>query len=161
LILCIRDGAFLYEVPKFVVALLVVALSGANSGLASICAAYCMSSPSAASAAVHSHQTKSQAGSASTGQNIRGHHSGAECPECPPNSGKSLNQKADCASLIQIQTLKQDSFNLNVPNAIAHFDAADMPVHAVGLPGNGERSLDFDASRSIRSFPSSSPPLRI
>jgi hypothetical protein len=86
---------------------------------------------------------------------------GSRVPECPPNSGKRLNQKADCASLIQIQTLKQDSFNLNVPHAIAQFDAADMPVHAVGLPSNGERSFVFDASRSIRSFPSSSLPLRI
>jgi hypothetical protein len=143
---------------RLLVAVLVVTLSGANSGLASMCAAYCMSSATAGTAAAHSHQTKSQQNPANVSHHV---HQGPECAECPPNSGKRLNQKADCASLIQIQTLKQDSFNLNVPHAIAQFDAADMPVHAVGLPSNGERSFVFDASRSIRSFPSSSLPLRI
>ena len=143
---------------RLLVAVLVVTLSGANSGLASMCAAYCMSSATAGTAAAHSHQTESQQNPAKVSRHV---HQGPECAECPPNSGKSLNQKANCASLIQIQTLKQDSFNLNVPHAIAQFDAADMPVHAVGLPSNGERSFAFDASRSIRSFPSSSLPLRI
>jgi hypothetical protein len=146
--------------PKFVVALLVVALSGVNSGLASICAAYCMSSPSAASA-VHSHQTKPQAGSTSTSQNIHGHHNGAECAECPPNSGGSLKQKADCVRLDQMQMLKEGSFNLDAPRGLALLDAADMLVHSVGLPGKGERSFAFASSRSIRSIPSSSLPLRI
>ena len=38
---------------KLVIAILVLALSGANSGAAAICAAYCMSSAAAGSAVVH------------------------------------------------------------------------------------------------------------
>jgi hypothetical protein len=147
--------------PKLLIALLVVTLAGANSGLASICAAYCMSSASAASAALHSHDTKSHTGSASTGQNIHGHHNGAECAECPPNSGKSLRQKADCASLDQMQRLKEGYFNLDGPRGLSLLDAAETPVHAVGLLWDGERTLVFDGSRSIRNFPSASLPLRI
>jgi hypothetical protein len=147
--------------PKLLVAALVATLAGANSGLASLCAAYCMSSASAAGTAVHSHQTKSQADHASTNQNIHAHHNGAECAECPPISGNSLEQKADCASLDQMQTLKESSFNLDAPRAVAHFDAADTPVHADGILWDGERSLVFDAPRTIRSFPSPSLPLRI
>jgi hypothetical protein len=148
--------------PKVLVAVLVVALSGSDSGLASLCATYCSSSVSVASgAAIQPHQMKSQAGSASTSQNIHAHHNGAECAECPPISGNNLKQKADCASLDQMQTLKEDTFNLDAPRGLAVFYAADTLVHAVGLPGNGERSFAFDASPSIRSFPSSSLPLRI
>jgi len=146
--------------PKVLVAVLVVALSGVNSGLASLCAAYCSSSASTASAGAHSHQTKSP-GSASTSQNIHAHHNGAECTECPPISGNSLKQKADCASLDQMQTLKEDTFNLDAPRGLAVFDAADTLVHAVGILWDGERSFVFDASRTIRSFPSPSLPLRI
>lgn len=147
--------------PKLLVAVLVVTLSGANSGLASMCAAYCMSSASAASAAVHSDQAKSQAGPASTNQNIHPHHNDAECAECPPKSGNSLNQKADCAGLIEIQTLKQKSFNLDARRGLALFHAADPPIHALDLPSNGERSLVFDGSLRIRNLPSASLPLRI
>jgi hypothetical protein len=168
----LRDAAFLCKSdlecmlknligPELLVAVLVAALSGANSGLASLCAAYCSSSASAASAGAHSHQTKAPAGSASTSQNIHAHHNGAECAECPPISGNSLKQKADCASLDQMQTLKEDTFNLDAPRGLAVFDAADTLVHAVGILWDGERPLVFDASRTIRSFPSPSLPLRI
>jgi len=143
---------------RLLVAVLVVTLSGANSGLASMCAAYCMSSAIAGTAAAHSHQTESQQNPANVSRHV---HQGPECAECPPNSGNRLNQKADCASLIQIQTLKQGSFNLEVPRGVAQFDAADAPIQAVGLRENGERSLAFDTSRSIRSFPPPSLPLRI
>lgn len=143
---------------RILVAVLVVTLSGANSALASMCAAYCMSSATAGTAAAHSHQTDSQQNPAGVSHHV---HQGLECVECPPKSGNRLNQKADCASLVQIQTLKQGSFNLDVPRGVAQFDAADTPVHAVRLPGNGERPLAFDASRTSRSFPSSSLPLRI
>ena len=145
---------------KLLVAVLVVALSGSDSGLASLCAAYCSSSASAASAAIHPHQMKSQVGSASTSQNIHAHHNGAECAECRPISGNNLKQKPDCTSLDQMQTLKEDTFNLDTPSGVTHFEAADTAVHAVGLPGKGEHSFAFHSSRSIRSIPSSSLPLR-
>jgi hypothetical protein len=143
---------------RLLVAVLVVTLSGANSALASMCAAYCMSSATAGTAAAHSHQTESQQNPARVGHHV---HQGPKCAECPPKSGNRLNHKADCASLVQIQTLKQGSFNLEVPRGVAQFDAADAPIQAVGLRENGERSLAFDTSRSIRSFPSPSLLLRI
>jgi hypothetical protein len=60
-----------------------------------------------------------------------------------------------------MQTLKEDTFNLDDPRGLAVFDATDTLVHAVGNLWDGERSLVFDASRTIRSFPSPSLPLRI
>ena len=147
--------------PKLVIAILVLALSGANSGAASICAAYCVSSAAAGSAAVHHHQMASQPAPASISHHIHAHHQGAECAECPPKSENSLGQKADCARLVQVQALKEGSFSLDAPSGAAQFDIARTPAYTLGLVSDGERSLVFDASRAIRSSSSASVPLRI
>ena len=145
--------------PKLVIAILVLALSGAHSGAASVCAAYCMSSAAAGSAAVHHHQMVSQP--ASISHHVQSHHQGTECAECPPKSRNSLNTKADCASLVQIQALKEGSFSLDAPSGAAQFDIAHTPACTLGLASDGERSLVFDASRTIRCSSSASVPLRI
>jgi hypothetical protein len=147
--------------PKLVIAILVLALSGANSGAASICAAYCMSSAAAGSAAVHHHQMESQLAPTSMSHHVHAHHKGAECAECPPKSGNSLNQQADCTSLVQIEGLKGGSFSLDAPSGVAQFDVADTPAYTLGLDSDGERSLLCDASRTVRSSSSASVPLRI
>jgi hypothetical protein len=147
--------------PKLVIAILVLALSGANSGAASICAAYCMSSAPAGSAAVHDHQMKSQPAPTSISNHTLAHHKGAQCAECPPKSANTLNQKADCASLVQVQALKEGSFSLDAPSGVAQFDVADTPDYTLGLSCDGERSLVLDASPTFRSSGSASVPLRI
>src|SRR6267143_6813251 len=76
---------------KLVIAILVLALAGANSGVASICAAYCMSAASVGSVAVHHHQMESQPAPTSISHHIHAHHKGAECAECPPTSVVSSN----------------------------------------------------------------------
>ena len=147
--------------PKLVSAILVLALSGANSGAASMCAAFCMSSASVGSAAVPHHQMESQPNPASISHHIHARHHGADCAECPPKSGNSLNQKSDCASLLQVQALKEGSFSLDAPSGVAQFDVADTPADALALAGGGERSMPFDASHTIRNSNPASVPLRI
>ena len=147
--------------PKLVIAILVLALSGANPGLASMRAAYCMSSSSVGSAAVHHHQMESQPSPTSITNHIHAHHHGADCAECPPKSGNSVNQKADCSSLVQVQSLKEGSFSLDAPSGVAQFDADDAPAYTLGSACDGEPSLVFDTSRRIRSSSSASVPLRI
>jgi hypothetical protein len=147
--------------PKVLIAVLVLALWGANSGLASMCATYCLSSSSVGSAAVHHHKMESQPGPASVSHHMHAHHTGAECSECPPKSGNNLNQKADCSSLVQVQALKEGSFSLDAPSGVAQLDAADTPAYTLGSACDGEPSLVFDASRRIRSSSSASVPLRI
>jgi hypothetical protein len=147
--------------PKLVIAILVLALSGANSAAASLCAAYCMSSSSVGSAAVHHHQMESPPNPASISHHIHAHHHGADCAECPPKSGNSVNQKADCASLLQVQALKEGSFSLDAPRGVAQFDVADTPADALALAGGTERSIPFDDSHAIRNSTPASVPLRI
>src|SRR5712691_10097575 len=89
---------------KLPIAVLVLALSGANSSLASMCAAYCTAS--AGGASTH-HQMESEPNPATISHHINTHHHGADCAECPPKSGNSLKQKSDCAALVQVQALKE------------------------------------------------------
>ena len=147
--------------PKLLIALLVLALSGANSGLASMCAVYCMPSSSSGSALVHRHQMESHPGPTSISHHIHAHHKGALCAECPPKSGNSLNQKADCTSLVQIQALKEGSFSLDAPNKVAQVDVAGTPAEALSLTSDRERSLVFDTSPTITNPHAASVPLRI
>jgi hypothetical protein len=146
---------------KLIIAILVLALSGANSGAASMCAVFCTSSASVGSAVAHHHQMESQPGPASISRHIHGLHHSANCAECPLKSGNSLNQKADCTSLVQLQMLKEASFSLDAPSGVPQFDADDTPRYALGLACDGETSLVSDAPRTIRTFSSASVPLRI
>lgn len=146
---------------RILIAVLAVTLAGANSGLASICAAYCMSSSTVGSAVTPFPQNNSQQNPASLSHHIHAHHQGAECAECPPASGNNLQQRSDCSISVQIQTLKEGAFNIDVPRAVAPFHAADTPIQSGGLAQHRERSSSFDTSRPIKSFPSASLPLRI
>jgi len=114
---------------KLVIAILVFGAVGSQFGAAAICAAYCMSSAAAGSAVVHHHQMESQPGPHKHQPFISmAHHKGAECAECPPTSGNTFNQKADCASWVQFQALKEGSFSLDAPSGVAEFEVADTPA---------------------------------
>ncbi len=147
--------------PKLVIAILVLALSGANSGAASLCAAYCMSSPAAGGAAVRHHQMGSQPAPKSISHHIHAHHQGSECAECPPMSVNTLSQKSDCANLVHVQALKEGSFSLDTPNRVAQIDVVDTPANALSLASNRARFLVFGASHTIRSSNPASLPLRV
>jgi hypothetical protein len=141
--------------PKLLIAVLVLRLSGANFELASMCAAYCMSS-----ASVH-HHMESQAGPITISHHIHARHKGAECAECPPISANSLNQKADCTSLVQMEALRETSFSFDAPSGAAHVDAPDIVGDTLALAGDGEPSLLFGTSRKIRSSCTAAVLLRI
>jgi hypothetical protein len=146
---------------KLLIAVLALTLSGANAGVASMCAAYCMSTGSVGSAAVHHRQMDSQPSPTGISHHNHTRHHDADCAECPPTSGNNLSPKADCSSLVQIQALKEGSFSFDAPGGAAHVAVADTPADALGLAGSGERSLLFDASQTIRSFNTPPVPLRI
>lgn len=137
---------------KLLIAVLVLALSAANSGVASTCAAYCGSS------AFFHHPMESPPGSTGSG-NLHAHHKSEECGECPPNSGNGLNQRSDCANLVQIEALKEGRFSVDAPSGSARLDTAETPVSVLGLAFDGKRCFVFDASSITRS--SASVPLRI
>jgi len=140
---------------KLLIAILVLTLSGTNSDFASMCAAYCMSS-----ASVH-HHMESRPGPVTISHHI--HHKDAECAKCPPRSANSLNQKADCTSLVQIEALKETSFSFVAPTEVAPVNGPDTAgdADALALADDGHPSLLLDTSRRIGSSDTAAVPLRI
>ena len=148
---------------RLLASMLVLLLSGADSGATAICAAYCMSSASAENARFHHHkmESSSQLNPTSISQHTHSRHHGGPCAECPPASQYGVNQKADCESLVQIQALKESSFCVDAPNRIARIDFVD--AHKAGLlfVVDRERCLVLDRSQAVGSFNPASVPLRI
>ena len=142
---------------------LVLLLSGADSGATALCAAYCTSSASAGGARIHHHQmvSNSQISPISVSQHTHSRHHGAPCAECPPASLSDLSQKADCASLVQIQALKESSFSLDAPHKAAQIAVADAAGSDFPLTGDRERCLVFDTSQTDRTSHPASVSLRI
>ena len=139
---------------KLLIAVLVLALSGANSDLAAMCAAYCMFS------APHLYM-ESQPGQTSVSHHFHSHHHTANCTECPPDSANSLSRKADCANLVQIEALKEGSFSFEAPSKVAQFHVAGTSTEGLSLASDRERPLLLCASHAIRSSNPASVPLRI
>jgi hypothetical protein len=88
-------------------------------------------------------------------------HHGAPCAECLAELGDSLNQKADCASLGQVQALKEGFFCFEPSSGAAHIDVRNTPIEALALASGDERSIPFDAFHAIRNSRAASVPLRI
>jgi hypothetical protein len=139
-------------------AILALALSCINSSVNSMCAAYCMAS--AGSTPAH-HQMESVPNPSTITPRIHIHHHTANCTDCPRDRRSSLNQKADCTGLVQIQALREGSFSLGVPSGVAYVHVVDMPGRAPGLAPGGERFSSIDGPNRIGPSNTVSAPLRI
>src|SRR5437588_8094378 len=124
----------------------------------SMCAAYCMAT--AGSATAH-HQMGPEPNPSNIDPRIHIHHHPANCTDCPPDRRSSLNQKADCTGLVQIQALREGSFSLGVPSGVTYVHVVDMPGRAPGLAPGGERFSSIEAPNRIRPSSTVSAPLRI
>ena len=139
---------------KSLISILVLLLSGADSGAAWVCSASCMSSAPVVGGVADHHQIDSQPSATQVSQ--RGHHHGAPCAECPPQAGNRLNQKADCSRMAEIQALREGSFSFDAPTGPAQF-MTNRPADRLPLGFAGQRFFlfgDFPSSRS-----SGPPPL--
>jgi hypothetical protein len=138
---------------KLLISVLVLLLSGADSGAALICATSCMSSAPAAGAVVNYHEMESRPRATHARQHT--HHHGARCAECPPDGGNSLNQKSDCNSLSEIQALREGSFALDAPTGVARI-VVNGPADGLFSGSDCQQPFLFVGSSTSRS---SSPPL--
>ena len=132
---------------KLLIPVLVLLLSGADSGAALSCAASCMLSAPVAAAVVHSERPTAAYASQ------HAHHHGAPCRECPPQAGNSLNQKSDCNSLSEIQARKESGFFLDGRTGVAcaPFDRPSADSLASG--SDCQQSFLFKDSATSRSSP--------
>ena len=147
--------------PRLLIASLVLALSGSNSGATAMCAAFCMSSALEGSALAHHHNMGSQQRPTTAAHHFQPQYRQANCSECPPGSGSNLKDKTDCSRLLQIQALKEGSVSLNTPGGVAQVHALDTPTQALAAAGNDDRFLPLKARYKLTSFSPVSAPLRI
>ena len=140
---------------KLLISVLVLLLSGADSGVVLMCAASCMLSVPVTGTGVHHHEMEAQLTATYASQHA--HHHGAPCGECPPSKpGNSVNQKSGCNSLSEIQALKESDFSLDAPTGVARA-LFDRPcANSLALDSNCQQSFFFGDSATSRS---SGPPL--
>src|SRR5882724_6638630 len=83
--------------------LLVMALLGANTAVASVCEVYCAETGKNNSG--QHHQTETRA--SSRGHQIHDHHANANCTDCLKNAGRSSLRGPECRNFAQVQTLQE------------------------------------------------------
>ena len=140
---------------RLLISVLVLLLSGADSGVVLMCAASCMSSVPVTGTVVHHHEMEAQLTATYASQHA--HHHGAPCGGCPPSKpGNGVNQKSDCNSLSEIQALKESDFSLDAPTAVARALFDKPSANSLALDSNCQQSFFFGDSATSRS---SGPPL--
>lgn len=143
---------------RLLASVLMLLLSGADSGAAMICAASCMSSAPVPGPAVHHNEMESRPTATHASQHTHSH--GAACTKCPPK-GNSLSQKHDCKSQSEIQALTEGFFSLNGPTGVAQV-LASRPSEDLALASDRDQSFFVGGSATARSSgPPPSVPLRI
>jgi hypothetical protein len=132
---------------KLLIPILVLLLSGADSGAVLSCAASCMSSAPLAAAVVHYEMPTASHPSQ------HAHHHGAPCSECPRKAGNSLNQEPGCNSLSEIRALKESGFFLDGRTGVAcaRFDRPSADSLASG--SDCQQPFLFGDSATSRSSP--------
>jgi hypothetical protein len=138
---------------KLLISVLVLLLSGADSGVVLMCAASCMLSVPVAGTVVHHHEMEAQLTATYASQHA--HHHGAPCGECS-KPGNSANQKSNCNSLSEIQALKESDFSLDAPTGVARALFDRPSANSLALDSNCQQSFFFGDSATSRS---SGPPL--
>jgi hypothetical protein len=132
---------------KLLISVLMLLLSGADSGAVLSCAASCMSSAPVAAAVAH-HEMPTAAHPSQ-----HAHHHRAPCGECPPKAGNSLQQKSDCNSLSEIQALKESALFLDARTGVASA-LFDRPcADSLALGSDCRQSFRFGDSATRRSSP--------
>jgi hypothetical protein len=139
---------------KLLVWVVVLLLSGADSGAVLICAASCMWCAPVAGTVVHHHEMESLPTATHASQHA--HHRGAPCLECPAKAGNSLKQKSDCDRQSEIQALKESAFSLDAPIRAARVLFKQTPADSLALGSDCQQSFLFGDSLTGRS---SGPPL--
>jgi len=139
---------------KLLASLLVMAVSGANTVAAAMCAS-CCDSKSAQNGPAHNHH---EMGSPPSNEKSHIHLHGMHCRECPPDSG--LSKSSDCSSSLESHAIKEDSASQVRSSRAAPWYIATELVGIQEPTGNPEwRQLD--TSQSARDSYSPPAPLRI
>jgi hypothetical protein len=127
---------------------LVLALFGANTAMASVCEAYCAGVGKKNSD--HHHQTAATPSSSHHHMHAQQHR--ADCPECPKTAGQSSQQLPDCGSFTRVQALQENSRVFSDDHAVSQLDVAKSSTGSSLAPIQSERFLSLHSPPNINSF---------
>jgi hypothetical protein len=137
-------------------AILALASLATNFCPASLCAFHCLAS-TGNGPAHHQHQMTrmareviSQRGLESVSYTTTNRHQDSNCTECVTKSEDTFRPAAECSSLVQMDALKESSFSLDPPAAVAHFALAQLGAHGSASLRAGEPISAV--SQMVRSF---------
>ena len=136
---------------------LLLALFGANTAMASVCEAYCAGVRKNNSD--HHHQTEATPSSSHHHMHARQHR--ADCAECPKTAGQSSLQLPDCVSFARVQALQENSRVFTNDHAVSQLDVAKSPTGSSLAPIQSERFSSLHSPPNISSFQSVLVSIRI
>ncbi|SRR5712692_4404056 len=126
---------------------LLVALFGANTAMASVCEAYCAGVGKKNSD--HHHQT---APTPSSHHHMHAPQHRADCQACPKTAEQSSLQLPDCRSFAQVQALQENSRVFSDDHAVSQLDIAKSSTGSSLAPIQSERFSSLHSPPSISSF---------
>jgi hypothetical protein len=125
---------------------IVVALFGANTAMASVCEACC----AGAGEKNTDHHHQITIGFSSPHHNTHAQEHRADCPECPKSVRRSSLRRPDCGSFNQV--LRDDSRVFSDERAVSQIDAADSSTSFLPIPIESERFSPFHSPPKISGF---------
>jgi hypothetical protein len=129
---------------------LLVALFGANTAMASVCEAYCAGVGKKNSD--HHHQTAAKFSSPHRHMHTQQHR--ADCPECPKTAGQSSLQLPDCRSFTQVQALGETPRVFCDDHAVSQLNVGRSSTDSSLAPvqSESERFSSLHSPPTISSF---------
>ena len=128
--------------------LLLVALFGANTAMASVCEAYCAGIGKKNSG--HHHQTAAKLSSPHHHMHAQQHR--AHCPECPKTAGQSSLQLPDCGSFARVEALQENSRVFSNDHAVSQLNVARSSTDSWLASVESERFSSLHSPPNISSF---------
>jgi len=135
--------------PRRLAAIVVLmALLGANTAMASVCEAYCAGVGKKNSD--HHHQTAAKPSSPHHHKHAQEHR--VDCAECPKTAAQSSLQLPGCASFARIQALQENSRRFFADHAVSQLDVDNSSTGPSLAPIQSERSSFLHSPPHIGNF---------
>jgi hypothetical protein len=127
---------------------IVVALFGANTAMASVCGA-CCAGPGQKNTD-HHHQTATRFSSPHHHTHAQQHR--ADSPECPKTAGSFSPQLPDCGSFTRVQGLRENSRVFSDDHAVSQLEVAKSSAGSLLAPVESKRFSPLESPPNVSSF---------
>jgi hypothetical protein len=127
---------------KLVVVVLLVALAGANTAMASVCEAYCADASN--KNADYQHQTVP-----SSHHHIHVQQHRGNCPECPKGAGPRSMQPPNCGNFVQVQIVQGNPRIFSRNLEVSSLDVTKSSTGSPPVPIESEHFSPFHSPPNL------------